>query len=252
MGKAVGAAVAQRIVMLLELGGNNAVIVEPSADLDLALRAITFSAVGTAGQCCTTMRRMIVHESIADAFVVRLAAAYRTIKIGDPLAEGTLVGPLVNARAVEGYHHAVAEAIKQGGTLVCGGKAAKPAGLAGHFVEPTIILRPASNRLPISDDETFAPILYVFTYKDLDDAIAMNNRVEQGLSSAILTNDVRSMECFIGPAGPLRPGLCQPRHQRRGDRRRVWRREGNRRRVRVRIGFVEGVHAPPDGYDQRG
>lgn len=202
MGKAVGAAVAQRIGRtLLELGGNNAVIVEPSADLDLALRAITFSAVGTAGQRCTTTRRMIVHESIADAFVARLAAAYRTIKIGDPLAEGTLVGPLVNARAVEGYHHAVAEAIKQGGTLVCGGKVAKPAGLGGHFVEPTIIRAPASNRLPISDDETFAPILYVFTYKDLDDAIAMNNRVEQGLSSAILTNDVRSMERFIGPAG---------------------------------------------------
>ncbi len=202
MGKAVGAAVAQRLGRsLLELGGNNAVIVEPSADIELALRAITFSAVGTAGQRCTTTRRMIVHESIADAFVARLAAAYKTIKIGDPLAEGTLVGPLINARAVEAYHHAVAEAIRQGGTLVCGGKAAKPAGLPGHFVEPTIIRAPASNRLPISDDETFAPILYVFTYKDLEDAIALNNRVVQGLSSAIITNDLRSMERFLGPAG---------------------------------------------------
>jgi aldehyde dehydrogenase (NAD+) len=202
MGKRVAQVVGGRLGRsLLELGGNNACIVSPEADLDLALKAIVFSAVGTAGQRCTTTRRLIVHASIADAFTAKLAAAYKTIRIGDPLAEGTLVGPLITATAVEGFEAAVRTAIEQGGTVIAGGKRAKVPGLAGHFVEPTIIRAPASNELAIARQETFAPILYVFTYEDLGDAIAMNNGVDQGLSSAIFSKSMLETERFIGPAG---------------------------------------------------
>jgi aldehyde dehydrogenase (NAD+) len=199
MGREVGKVVAGRLGRaLLELGGNNGVIVTESADLDLALKYTVFGAVGTAGQRCTTTRRLILHESIADRVVERLAAAYRTIRIGDPLAEGTLVGPLINERAVEGFLAAVAAARAQGGTVVVGGDRVPG---KGHFVQPTIVRAPASNELPIAREETFAPILYVFTYRDLDGAIAAHNSVDQGLSSAIFTTDVRQAERFLGPAG---------------------------------------------------
>ncbi len=204
MGKAVGSAVAERFGRcLLELGGNNAVIVDASADLDLAIPAIVFAAVGTAGQRCTTTRRLIVHESIVDKVCERLVAAYKTIRIGDPLAEGTLVGPLINARAVEGFLRAVASATEQGGRVLAGGERARTGGATvnGHYVMPTIVRAPAGNRLPIADEETFAPILYVFSFKDLDQAVAMNNGVPQGLSSAIFTDSVRSAEAFLSPHG---------------------------------------------------
>ena len=199
MGRRVGEAVARRLGRsLLELGGNNAVIVHRDADLDLAAKYVVFGAVGTAGQRCTTTRRLIVHEEIAERFTARLVAAYRTIKIGDPLAEGTLVGPLINARAVEGFEAAVARAREQGGEVLVGG--ARVAG-RGHFAQPTIVRAPSSGELPISREETFAPILYVFTYTDLGRAIALQNSVDQGLSSAVFTSDVRVSERFLSPAG---------------------------------------------------
>lgn len=204
MGKRVGEVVAKRIGRcLLELGGNNAIIVAEDADLELAVRSIVFGAVGTAGQRCTTTRRVILHKTIADKFTQKLVSAYQQVmhRIGDPLKEGTLVGPLINARAVEGYLHAVESAKKQGATVLVGGKKAGVSGLGGHFVEPTIIKAPASNDLPIAMEETFAPILYVFTYEKLDDAIAMNNGVEQGLSSAIFTEGLRASERFLNVSG---------------------------------------------------
>lgn len=203
MGKAVGKVVAGRLGRtLLELGGNNAVIVAKDADLDLAAKHVVFAAVGTAGQRCTTTRRLIIHEDVADAFVAKLAKVYGTIKIGDPLAEGTLVGPLIHERAVEGFLHAVAKAKEQGGTVVCGGGRATVAGQAGgHYVMPTIVRAPKSNHLPIAMEETFAPILYVFTFKNLEEAIAMNNGVDQGLSSAIFTDSIKAAEAFLSPFG---------------------------------------------------
>jgi aldehyde dehydrogenase (NAD+) len=199
MGRRVGQVVAGRLGRcLLELGGNNGIIVTESADLDLALKYIVFGAVGTAGQRCTTTRRLIIHESIADAFTERLVAAYRTIRIGDPLAEGTLVGPLISKGAVDSLLSAVEAARAQGGRVLAGG--ARREG-CGHFVQPTVIRAPASNLLPIAREETFAPILYVFTYSDLDQAMAMHNSVDQGLSSAIFTNDLRQSERFLSPSG---------------------------------------------------
>ena len=199
MGRHVGKVVAERMGRsLLELGGNNAVIVDQNANLDLTTKAVTFAAVGTAGQRCTTTRRLIAHESIVDDIVARLTRAYSTIRIGDPLKEGTLVGPLITPKAVEGFEHAIKTAIDQGGTLITGGK--RIAG-PGNFVEPAIIRAPANNRLPISQEETFAPILYVFTCKTVAEAIAMNNAVDQGLSSAIFTDSVRSSEAFLAPWG---------------------------------------------------
>lgn len=202
MGRHVGQVVAARLGRcLLELGGNNGIIVTQSADMDLALKYVVFGAVGTAGQRCTTTRRLILHESIAETFLERLIAAYRTIRIGDPLAEGTLVGPLISRSAVDVYLSAVDAAVAQGGRVLAGGKVAEVAGLRGHFVQPTVIRAPASGALPISRQETFAPILYAFTYRDLDEAMAMHNSVDQGLSSAIFTTELRQAERFLGPAG---------------------------------------------------
>ncbi|GJQ29230.1 MAG: aldehyde dehydrogenase [Phycisphaerae bacterium] len=202
MGRLVGASVAQRFGRcLLELGGNNAAIVDQSADLNLAIPAIVFAAVGTAGQRCTTTRRLIVHESIADEVCTRLVAAYKTIRLGDPLKDGTLVGPLINGRAVEGFLAAVQAAKAQGATLLVGGGKAEVPGLKGNFVQPTILRAPAGNQLPIAREETFAPILYVFTFKTLDQAITMQNGVAQGLSSSIFTDSVRAAETFLSPWG---------------------------------------------------
>jgi aldehyde dehydrogenase (NAD+) len=205
MGRHVGQVVAKRLGRaLLELGGNNACIVTETADLNLALPSIVFGSVGTAGQRCTTTRRLIVHASIADAFTERLAGAYRQVqsRIGDPMKEGTLVGPLVNARAVEGFLHAVKAAREQGATVLVGGERAAVAGLAaGHFVQPTLIRAPKSNVLPIAMEETFAPILYVFTYNTLDEALAMHNSVDQGLASAVFTDSVKVAERFLAVDG---------------------------------------------------
>lgn len=203
MGKRVGQVVAERFGRsLLELGGNNAAIVHADADLKLAIPSIVFSAVGTAGQRCTTTRRLIAHEKVVDQVVERIAAAYKTVKIGNPLTEGTLVGPLINQRAVDGYLHAIAKAKEQGGTLVTGGQVVKVAGSEGGFyVQPTIIRAPKSNMLPIAMEETFAPILYVFSYKEVGEAIAMNNMVDQGLSSACFTDSMQVAETFLSGCG---------------------------------------------------
>jgi aldehyde dehydrogenase (NAD+) len=210
MGRRVGQVVAGRLGRcLLELGGNNAVIMHHDADLKVAIPSVVFGAVGTAGQRCTTTRRLFVHESLAEEVSEKLVAAYRQIidagRIGDPSDPATLVGPLINAAAVGAFEEAVATAQSQGGRLLVGGKrhdlTRRSPALAGHFVEPTIIRAPASNALPIAQHETFAPILYLFTYRDLDDAIALNNSVDQGLSSAIFTDSVRASERFLSPFG---------------------------------------------------
>ena len=198
MGRYVGTVVAERLGRsLLELGGNNAIVVDETADLDLALRAIVFGAVGTAGQRCTSTRRVMVHRSKAEALRTRLCAAYRTVQIGDPLAEGTLMGPLVDERAVESYNAAIEKAIEQGGEVLTGAKALSD--VPGFYVEPTIVW--SEHRLPISFHETFAPILYVTPFDDFEDAIAEQNNADQGLSSAVFTTDIRRAESFLSVEG---------------------------------------------------
>jgi aldehyde dehydrogenase (NAD+) len=199
MGRAVGPRVAQRFGRsLLELGGNNAMIAAPSADLDLAVRAIAFAAVGTAGQRCTTLRRLIVHEDIAEALVGRLTRAYATLPVGDPLEAGTLVGPLIDAAAAAAFDAALEQAKTEGGTLAAGGGRVET-GLGGAYVAPAIVRMPGQSA--VVRQETFAPILYVMTYRDLDQAIALQNDVPQGLSSCIFTNDLRESERFLSAAG---------------------------------------------------
>ena len=196
-GRPVAQACAQRLARpLLELGGNNGIVVMDDANLNLAMRAITFGAVGTAGQRCTSARRLFVQKGIAAKLTERLVAAYRSIRIGDPLADGTLMGPLIDAGAVAAFERAVATAVAQGGTILYGGKRlARP----GHFVEPTLIR--SAEPLPVSRDETFAPILYLIEFGTLDDALALHNAVPQGLSSAIFTENLRSAEKFLSASG---------------------------------------------------
>ena len=199
---AVGREVAQAVAgrfgkVLLECAGNNAVIAAADADLDLVVRAVSFGAVGTAGQRCTTTRRLIVHRSITDALVARLVAAYKQVHIGDPLDGETLMGPLIDADAVANYCRAIDEARAAGARIECGGNAVAR---EGFFVEPTIVTGlPTSS--PLVQRETFAPILYVTTFESIDDAIAQNNGVRQGLSSALFTRDVRAAEAFLSAAG---------------------------------------------------
>jgi len=197
MGRYVGTVVAERLGRtLLELGGNNAIIVEPDAEADLALRGILFGAVGTAGQRCTTTRRLFLHKSIAPAFTERLVKLYRQVRIGDPLEDGVLMGPLIDEGAVVDFERAVVEAQREGGTVLTGGSR-RPG--PGHFVEPTIIAaNPAMN---IVKHETFAPILYVMEYDTLEEAIAWQNDVPQGLSSSIFTGSFRSAETFVSAGG---------------------------------------------------
>jgi aldehyde dehydrogenase (NAD+) len=197
MGRSVGQTVAARLGRtLLELGGNNAVVLTPSADQALALRAVVFAAVGTSGQRCTTLRRLIIHESIADRFAANLVAAYQSVKIGDPWEDGVLMGPLINAQAVQTMMAAVESAKEQGGKVLCGGN---PLQRPGNFVEPTIV--EAQPDMPITAEETFAPILYIQRYSSLDEALAIHNAVDQGLSSAIFTDRVSEAERFLSPAG---------------------------------------------------
>ena len=199
MGQEVGPRVARRFgKALLELGGNNAAIVTPSADLDLAVRAIVFSAAGTAGQRCTTMRRVIVHSSIADELCRRVAAAYKTLPIGDPSVEGTLVGPLIHARAYRDMVGALEAAGADGGEVI-GGHRHDMGDEGAYYVAPALVRMPAQTE--VVHNETFAPILYVLTYDDLDSAIELNNAVPQGLSSAIFTTDVREAERFMAADG---------------------------------------------------
>lgn len=183
---------------ILELGGNNGIIVTQNADVDLAARAIVFGAAGTAGQRCTTTRRIIVHESVADKLTQKLVAAYRSLKIGDPLDASTLVGPLVTERAVTDMMEAIEVAHKEGGKLLVGGKRREE--LGRNFVEPTIFEMPKQTE--IVKQETFAPILYVMRYSGgVENAIKIHNDVPQGLSSSIFTRDIIEAETFLGPAG---------------------------------------------------
>jgi aldehyde dehydrogenase (NAD+) len=197
VGRGVGERVAARLGRsLLELGGNNAIIVDETADLELAIPGIVFGAVGTAGQRCTTTRRLFVHGSILDRVSETLVSAYRQIRIGDPLEADTLMGPLTDASAVERFEQAVAAAIAAGGKLLTGGKRIdRP----GFFVEPTLIL--ARNEFAVVQAETFAPILYLIPFAALDDAIRMHNDVPQGLSSAIFTTSLRNAERFLSATG---------------------------------------------------
>jgi aldehyde dehydrogenase (NAD+) len=181
---------------LLELSGNNAVIVDETADLDLATRAIVFGAVGTAGQRCTSTRRLIVHESQYGKLIPRLLAAYAQVTIGDPLQPGVLMGPLIDAAAVEQYRAVLQEIKQQGGEVLYGGRVLPR---QGHFVEPTIVR--AQNQWNIVQRETFAPILYVMTYRTLDEAIQMQNAVPQGLSSSLFTMHLRHSEQFLSAIG---------------------------------------------------
>ncbi len=197
-GRSVAQTVAGRLGRtILELGGNNAIVVAADADLDLAVRGILFGAVGTAGQRCTSTRRIIVHKDIATTLGERLAAAYAQVPIGDPLAENTLMGPLVAEKAVAEMEQAVAQAVADGGELLCGGKPRPDIG--AQFVEPTIIRMPAQTE--IVRTETFAPILYLLEYNDTEEAIAIQNGVPQGLSSAIFTDSVRTAESFLSVSG---------------------------------------------------
>ena len=189
MGRVVGPRVAERFGRtLLELGGNNAMIVAPSADLDLAERATLFAAAGTAGQRCTTLRRLIVHESIADALVGRVKALFARITVGDPRQRGTLVGPLIDESAFEAMRKVLGDRVERVDAVP-----------GGFYVRPALVEVPAQEGLVLQ--ETFAPILYVLRYSDLDEAIALNNAVSQGLSSSIFTNDLKEAERFLSAAG---------------------------------------------------
>jgi aldehyde dehydrogenase (NAD+) len=189
MGRAVGPRVAQRFGrVLLELGGNNAMIVCPSADLALAERAILFSAAGTAGQRCTTLRRLIVHESVADQLVARLKQLFANVKIGDPREPDTLVGPLIDESAFDGMKRVLGDRIERVDAVS-----------GGYYVRPALVEADAQAGTVLQ--ETFAPILYVLRYRDFDEALRLNNEVPQGLSSSIFTNDLREAERFLSAAG---------------------------------------------------
>jgi len=200
MGRAVGPRLAQRFARsILELGGNNAAIVCPSANLDLTLRGVAFAAMGTAGQRCTTLRRLIVHDSVYDELVPRLKQAYGSVTIGNPLEEGTLVGPLIDSRAYESMQGAIEASKAVGGTVYGGERVDVGAPDAAYYVRPALIEMPSqTGPMP---DETFAPILYVVRYSDFEEALAIHNNVPQGLSASVFTKDLREAELFLSGRG---------------------------------------------------
>ncbi|WP_025141433.1 aldehyde dehydrogenase family protein [Pedobacter jeongneungensis] len=201
MGKAVGAAVGARLgKSLLELGGNNAIIISEHADLDMSLIGAVFGAVGTAGQRCTSTRRLIIHESVYDAFITKLVKAYGQLRIGDPLDQNNHVGPLIDTDAVEAYLDSIAKCKEEGGNFVVeGGVLSGDDYASGCYVKPCIA--EVQNDFKIVQHETFAPILYLIKYKTLDEAIALQNAVPQGLSSAIMTLNLREAEHFLSAKG---------------------------------------------------
>jgi aldehyde dehydrogenase (NAD+) len=201
MGRDVGAAVKARLGRtILELGGNNGIVVAPSADLDLAVRAILFGAVGTAGQRCTSTRRLIVHRSIYQNLAGRLIEAYGQVRIGDPLEDTTLMGPLIDREAVDAMQNALKRLIREGGEVLFGGEV-----LSGGLFDTGTYVRPAICRakadMPIVNEETFAPVLYLIEYETIEEAVRYHNSVPQGLSSAIFTNDVKEAELFLSQRG---------------------------------------------------
>lgn len=201
MGRKVATSVAARLGRsLLELGGNNAIIIAEDSDLDMALRATLFGAVGTAGQRCTSTRRIIIHTSIKEKFLKMLTSAYKQIKIGDPLQDDTLMGPLIDSQAKDNMMKAIEMAQNQGGKLLCGGKSLGIEGLEkGCYVTPAVI--EVQNHYSIVQEETFAPILYVIEYENFEDALNMHNDVPQGLSSSIFTNSIKYQEKFLSHRG---------------------------------------------------
>ncbi len=201
MGKIVGAKVAERFgKSILELGGNNAIIITPSADLDNTLIGAVFGAVGTAGQRCTTTRRLIIHESVYDKVKEKLIKAYAQLKIGNPLDESNHVGPLIDTLAVKAYQNALERVISEGGKIIVAGGVLEGKGYeSGCYVKPAIA--EAKNDMQIVQHETFAPILYIMKYKTIDEAIALQNDVPQGLSSAIMTLNIREAELFLSACG---------------------------------------------------
>jgi aldehyde dehydrogenase (NAD+) len=204
MGRRVGEVVGGRLGRsLLELGGNNAIIIMEDADLDMVIRGTLFGAVGTAGQRCTSTRRLLCHESIVDEVTNGLLKAYTQISIGNPLEDSTLMGPLINEAAVENMRSSIEQAVAEGCEVLCGGLEglARMAERDGNYVEPTIIHVPKGKMPEVVKEETFAPILYIFTISDLDEALAMHNDVDQGLSSAIFTNSMRNAGRFLSPEG---------------------------------------------------
>ena len=197
MGRKIGEAVAKRLGRsLLELGGNNAIIVMPDSDPELVLRAVLFGAVGTSGQRCTSTRRLFLHKSISSAITEKLISSYSQIKIGNPLDSDTLVGPLVDQKAVQDYRDALGIIKKEKGEILCGGNVIQT---DGFYVEPTIVK--ANMGMKIVREETFAPILYLFEFDNLEEAIEYHNSVDQGLSSSIFTKDMQSVEKFLSHSG---------------------------------------------------
>lgn len=204
MGRRVGEVVGGRLARtLLELGGNNAIIIMEDADLDMVIRGTLFGAVGTAGQRCTSTRRLLCHESVVDEVTDRLIKAYSQVQIGDPLDTSTLMGPLINEYAIADMKAALEQAVSEGCEVLCGGLEGieRMADRPGNFVEPTIVRVPVGTTPAVTKEETFAPILYIFSVKDLDEAIEMHNAVDQGLSSAIFTNSMRNAGRFLSPEG---------------------------------------------------
>jgi aldehyde dehydrogenase (NAD+) len=194
MGRDIGQVVAKRFGRtILELGGNNACIITPSANLDMARRSILFSAVGTAGQRCTTMRRLIVHKDLKDNLISQLVKSYKSLRIGNPMLDGVLVGPLIDNDAVEAFENALNLARSEGGIVHCGEK------IEGNYVRPAIVEISAQSKIAFK--ETFAPILYIMTYSSIEEAIEINNSVSQGLSSSIFSNDMREIELFLSACG---------------------------------------------------
>jgi len=197
MGRHVSSVVSERFgKTILELGGNNAIIIDETADMELVIPAVVFGAVGTAGQRCTSTRRIIIHESIYDSFLKKLLIAYKQVNIGDPLDSNTLMGPLINQQAIDAYLNAIDLVKKSGGEIHYGGKAIDG---KGFYVQP--VISSAENDWEIVQEETFAPILYIMTYRDIDDAISMHNDVPQGLSSSLFTTNVTNAEKFLSQRG---------------------------------------------------
>jgi len=247
MGRAVAPKLARRFARaILELGGNNAAVVTPTADLDLTLRGVAFAAMGTAGQRCTTLRRLFVHESVYDSFVPRLKKVYASVSVGNPLT-GNLVGPLIDGLAYEAMQRALGEAEAAGAAITGGDRVTLAGADAAFYVRPALV-EIAGQAAPV-ERETFAPILYVIKYSDFDAVLELHNAVPQGLSSSIFTNDLREAET-VGARLRLRD--CQRKHRTFGrrNRRRIRRREGDRWRARIRIGCMEGLYAPCHQHDQ--
>ena len=200
MGEELGPVVARRFGRsILELGGNNAMIVAPSADLDMAVRAILFSAAGTAGQRCTSLRRLIVHRSIARALTARLAGLFQSVRVGDPRRSETLVGPLIDEAAAEKMDEALRIAASDGGLIHCGGRVSSNVPAGGAYVRPSLVSMPEQTM--IVRHETFAPILYVIEYDRIEEAIFLQNDTAQGLSSSIFTRDLLEAERFLSASG---------------------------------------------------